>query len=1357
MCLVNALSQSFHDQLVVVRERIHSMLLFMFVLSCAYPINAQVHKPTVTRIEMDNENGANHYLFQDSTGLIWLFSTNGDWSISDGERVFPVDKPRAFKKRNSLTWASQINDRFYFSGDSMRIFNPYSREFEQSIGMDPSIKLSGDFNSICCPLLLKDGTLIGAYAPHLLNRGDVPLISEGGATFVKWEIENDVKFYGYASSMAARGNEIFVNRPDSILQFDGNGALIKVHTFIKQGKLPYCTKNQFSDDEDVVFFHYLLDSTDQQPYVAGFSLAPNANEFKSVTHPNFKNRSEDDLQYRAGNLGIAKIGKDYWKSSLWDMALMCHRPNAAPVNYFDFIRAKYPELKSYQKLFYDVMEDVNGHAIWAVSRDLYGFSNIDQAYSHYWSGDDESTSCEGQKCVMRGITEDNRGNIYIGHGLGIKILNKSTGATSDLNFELQNQIDYIHSLTHVNGKLYANAFEIDIQSGQCNELIPNIVDHRVTHFVDTNRNTIWIANGGAWQDRTDSIEVFQYDLSTNKSKKVTVIRNPKGIFTAANQFHLSPTTQTMFLATLHSGLVEMDITGKVLNQYVDSTYQGLGAFLSLHEDDQQQLWIGHEGLSKLNLTTREFTQHELTTSLNASQPRNIYSIQRQDELYCWLGTGSGIYRLNMQTGACQDFEMIDRISKAEFNRLSHYQDSDGTLYFGSLDGLYTFHPDQFLEAAAVDQVFPISVIRHSTFDKELDSLLHYFHHTSTTYHISPKHKYFSFDVFVPDYRKPAENKYSWWLEGYDKSWSAPTTENLIRYENIPAGTYTLHVKGGLSPSYYQSSEKEYKIVVHQVWYKTNAAILGYIALLSAFIYSIYRYQINKKLAESEAKRLKELDEVKTQLYTNITHEFRTPLTVIMGMTDNIEGHQSEKQLITRNSKNLLRLINQMLDLSKLESGSMSLEMKQSDIVNYLQYLTESFYSMAEEKKIRLMFYPEMKSLIMDFDEIKMQHIIYNLLSNAIKFSDEGDKVVLHASQIDLQDGPLLQLKVQDTGIGMSSEDSDKIFNRFYQAKNNALDEAARATSAGTGIGLALTKELITMMGGSITVESQLGIGTTFTVVLPIVKSQAAIELAAPDLAPNLTVDEIRAGEKAKILIIEDNKDVMTYVTGLLKPTYDIALARNGTDGINQAFEIIPDLIISDVMMPEKDGYEVCQALKRDERTSHIPIILLTAKATTEDRLEGLSEGADAYLIKPFNKQELYIRIEQLLTLRKKLQERFGNFKNVASARPSLDKVFLQKLIDVVDQKLGDSELNVKDLCGAVQLSNMQVNRKLKALTGKTPSGFIRSIRLQKGLELLKATTMNISEIAYSVGFNNPNYFSRAFSQEFGVSPSSIRK
>lgn len=508
---------------------------------------------------------------------------------------------------------------------------------------------------------------------------------------------------------------------------------------------------------------------------------------------------------------------------------------------------------------------------------------------------------------------------------------------------------------------------------------------------------------------------------------------------------------------------------------------------------------------------------------------------------------------------------------------------------------------------------------------------------------------------------------------------------------------------------------------------------------------------------------------KEDLYTNIAHEFRTPLTVILGMAEQLVGNEDAKQLILQNSKVLLRLINQMLDLSKIDAGHLKVNWVQGDFIQFLKYMIASFDNLAARKQIQLIFYPELEELVMDYDEHMVQQIISNLLTNAIKFTPEQGKVILHVAvqkQASTKASVLI-IKIKDSGIGIRPEVIPHIFDRYFQ-----VNDLSTYRSRGTGIGLALTKGLVHLLGGAISVSSSSGRGSTFEVSLPI--HHNAERLIVPKVLPNemaplekvysASFEEIVLKEdsrKPMLLLIEDNYDVTTYLVSILRAAYQIKVAENGQIGLEKAFKWIPDLIISDVMMPLKDGFEVCHTLKNDQRTSHIPVVLLTARASPDDRISGLKTGADAYLNKPFLKAELLACLTNLIKIRKELHSKTQGtaplYLKKKKSQETLDDQFLKKLHKAIEKKLDDRDLGVNHLCRTVHLSNSQLNRKLKALTGQTPVQFIRSIRLNKAYRLIQEGGFNISEIAFETGFNDPAYFSRVFTQKFGCPPSAIRK
>jgi signal transduction histidine kinase/DNA-binding response OmpR family regulator len=541
------------------------------------------------------------------------------------------------------------------------------------------------------------------------------------------------------------------------------------------------------------------------------------------------------------------------------------------------------------------------------------------------------------------------------------------------------------------------------------------------------------------------------------------------------------------------------------------------------------------------------------------------------------------------------------------------------------------------------------------------------------------------------------------------------------------------------------------------------------ATLGAIIHLIYRYQRKRwqlqtalQIQENESLRLKELDVFKSNLYTNITHEFRTPLTVIDGMVELIS--ESPRQYLKRGlqtirgqSHKLLSMVNQILDLQKIEAGKMEYRPIQADIISYLNYLVEPFQFHAKSKNLDFVIMHGAGALVMDFDPEKLTRIVSNLLSNAIKFTEKG--VIRFATKQVNRD--TFEIIVRDTGIGMPHDQLKHIFDRFYQA-----EQGKTRRGDGTGIGLALVKELMPVMHGKLVVESKLDKGSIFIIHLPITRD------AVPDPGPILkqvtssniltegksVVDRKISKSDQTILVVEDNSDVRRYLCAILQDYYKIEEAADGEIGVNRSKKLIPDLIISDVMMPHKDGYQLCEELHEDRLTSHIPIILLTAKADRQSALEGYSHGADVYLSKPFHPEELKAQIKMLLLQRKRLQDKYQDHLKLGGNDLTLKKdSFIQGLHDLILSEIGNEAVSIKDICSRMLVSRSQLHNKIKAVTGFSTSIFIRKIRLEEARKLIRNTDLHISEVAYRVGFEDPNFFTRVYKKEFGESPKEGRR
>jgi DNA-binding response OmpR family regulator/nitrogen-specific signal transduction histidine kinase len=551
-------------------------------------------------------------------------------------------------------------------------------------------------------------------------------------------------------------------------------------------------------------------------------------------------------------------------------------------------------------------------------------------------------------------------------------------------------------------------------------------------------------------------------------------------------------------------------------------------------------------------------------------------------------------------------------------------------------------------------------------------------------------------------------------------------------------------------------------------------------MILSVIYFTWKLQLRRirirhelEIEKVEAQKMHEVDEMKSRFFANISHEFRTPLTLIFGpVKDIIEKTKEFKTkenagIIKRNAARLYGLVNQLLDISKLEAGKMKLEASEQNIIPLLKGYVLSFSSLAERKKITLKLNTVEEDLNVYVDKDKLEKIVNNLLSNAFKFTPEGGKIDFTVEKLD----GYAEISVSDSGMGIAEERLDKIFDRFFQ-----VDGSHTRESEGTGIGLSLTKELVEQHRGKIEVESEYGKGTTFKILLPLGKAHLKLEeiverqvseeikVTPEGIEPipevekrkvNSDVDLLIDTNKPLLLIVEDNKDVREYIISHLETEYRILEAANGEDGLQEAVKHIPYLIISDVMMPKMDGFELCEKLKTDERTSHIPVILLTAKATDKDKTLGYETGADDYIMKPFDAGILKVRIKNLLEQRRKLREHFkkeGLIELENKDITSLDKKFLEQAFKIIEEHLSDSSFGVEMFADEIALGRATLHKKLIALVGESPSDLIKRIRLRKAAKMLEKNYGNVSETALEVGFTNPSYFAKCFKKQFGLTP-----
>jgi signal transduction histidine kinase/DNA-binding response OmpR family regulator/ligand-binding sensor domain-containing protein len=600
------------------------------------------------------------------------------------------------------------------------------------------------------------------------------------------------------------------------------------------------------------------------------------------------------------------------------------------------------------------------------------------------------------------------------------------------------------------------------------------------------------------------------------------------------------------------------------------------------------------------------------------------------------------------------------------------------------------------------------------------------------------------------------------LEGLDQMWNLPTSSTFADYPGLKPGKYLFKVKAINNSGILGESIAEYPFIILRPWFSRWWAIVMYLAIFFTLAYYVYDLIASKKRKENEANRLRELNDFQTNFYTNITHEFRTPLTVIIGMTDQIKEKaransapiDHDLKMINRNAERLLNLIIQILKLSKLRETKPQLTYVSGDMIGFISQIIESLQSYAKANELSLYFYAEEEHVKMDFDEEAISAVLINLISNSIKNTNPDGKIIIH-TKIENNGHELFIIKVKDDGKGIPESQLDHLFSR-YSSSSQSHNESI-------GLGLAMTKQLIDLMGGQIHVSSTVGKGTEFIVKIPV-RNKSVIQSVTQKSHPVVTNSEKQKivlkqhqAERQTLLVVEDNHDVAEYIISCLDVKYNILYAENGKEGLTLALENVPDLIVSDVMMPEMNGILLCQNLKSHELTQHIPIILLSAKSGQNDKILGITNGADAYITKPFSKVELLTKSSQLLKRNKEVQESSSDINTfIHSRHEDPDKQFLQEAVKFIHANLHNEIYSPPFLARNLGISESQLYKKLKSITGKSTAIFIRSVRLDKSREMLLNSKTPISEIANRTGFKNASWFSRAFKNEYGYSPSEIR-
>jgi signal transduction histidine kinase/ligand-binding sensor domain-containing protein/DNA-binding response OmpR family regulator len=1000
-----------------------------------------------------------------------------------------------------------------------------------------------------------------------------------------------------------------------------------------------------------------------------------------------------------------------------------------------------------------------------------------------------SASPNGPFKNVKCMAEDKEGNIHVGTVDGVYVYNPKTGSSRSLD---QLKLDrsgpnnvWIQALCDRSGRVWMASFYFGLVCNdhgritiyKNNPANPNSMpENQIRSILLDSKGRFWVAplNYG----------VGLFDPSTGRFDRL-IDRYPE----MQNHKHVAsmcqlPGGDVLFLST--KGLFKFDakksrliFTDPELTRISSQLAQINNAFY----DSRGILWFcTQDGLCLYDRRTRKVTLYHREDGL----PNNcVQSMEEDRNGILWLGTSKGLSRLDVQKGedgySCSftNFSEYDGLQGLPFSFHAHLMAQDGTMYFGGSNGFNYFKPTEVLSSRSslTPVITGLSLFNKPlVLDKEYNGRVILKKAINKVQRIKLRHNenFFSIDFSALNFLDPEHTVYRYMLEGLDPDWTELRSRaGRASYTDLSPGTYTFRVMASSNGKNWKGTEATLNLVIKPPFWASTLAFFIYLLLSGYLLLQLLNWmrRRNRKRVEAENERERirqreELDQMKFRFFTNISHEFRTPLTLILTPLENMVNHLGDSvpldasslkhQLssIHRNAQNLLSLVNQLLDFRKLEMVGVELKLTQGDMVEFTEVLASEFATLAKLKNIYLFFETPEKSVYMGFDKDKMQKILNNILSNAVKFTPSSGTIQIELKKefLESRGCDMLMISVEDNGDGISEEDLAHIFERFYQSQRE------NENYLGSGIGLHLVKEYVNLHNGEIFARSVLGKGTVFTMYFPLNLSQ---EEESQEPLPVQTVSDSLAesdhpSERRSILIVEDNQEFRQFLKEQLTRQYTIYEAPDGVAGCDFAMEHQPDLIVSDIMMPKRDGLELCRMLKSDLRTSHIPIILLTARSAEDVKLSGYEVGADYFITKPFNLDILLVRMAALIENQSKRQELFRKTLEVVASEitvTSLDEKLMQKTIGLVEKNIENPEYSVDDLASDVGMSRGHLYRKLLAITGKSPVEFIRTIRLKRAAQLLKESQLTVNEVAYMVGFNNPKYFRKYFKEEFGVSPS----
>jgi ligand-binding sensor domain-containing protein/signal transduction histidine kinase/DNA-binding response OmpR family regulator len=1021
-----------------------------------------------------------------------------------------------------------------------------------------------------------------------------------------------------------------------------------------------------------------------------------------------------------------------------------------------------------QNSIYDIFQDRAG-SVWAGT--YYGGVNVYhpnavsfQIYKHYSYRNSLSSN------VISALKEDKFGNLWIGtEAEGLNYYDRDAGTFYNLRAKggknsLSSNLIKAISIDQKDN-LWIAAYEggVDYYDTQTRQFKNYDISDgkslslkRITYLLADWEDKLWVGTKGKG--------LFLFDKQTNAFRSLQK-ETSKFHLSALNIVHIYQDRENTVWVATDEGLFFLRQHGREFVRLMlkNSTYFNQVSFITEATNGEMLFGTCADGVALYNPKSRKAKIYTIKDGLPSN---NIAGIVEDNQHRVWVSTDKGLAFLS--NNGIKIYNRNDGLPGNVFNAHSVLKDSKGALFFGGYNGLVSFFPADISANTSPPKI----VFTHlRLFNKEIpvkegSSILPKSLNKLPALVLDYQQNVFSVEFSALNFVKSRKNKYAYKLQGFENGWNEVTEPTAV-FTNLPDGTYNLLVKGSNNDGVFNTVPASLKIIIKPPLWRTWWAYLIYALAFIALLYLVMRFLLIRALL----KREHDVHQMKLDFFTNVSHEIRTPLTLILGplekmIQDTHDNFGFNKQLLTinKNAKRLMRLVNELMDFRKIESGKMKLNLSANNIVSFVNEIYLSFQQLAVQNRVDYTFTTAEEDIQVYFDKEQLEKVIFNLLSNAFKFTAQKNAKV--GVEISHQNQHVF-IKINDNGEGISEEDKAKLFTAFYQAPNQ------QQRNVGTGIGLALSKSIAKLHHGDLVLQ-QSGNITTFCLSLMTGKLQYKDEEINLELSfeesslyqINQHHNELLEVEPIKktsivsnlplLLVVDDNPEVKEFIVNTLTPFYQVIAASNGKEALALAFEKIPDVIISDVMMPEMDGFEFCAKLKTDSRTSHIPVVLLTARSSELHELEGLKTGADVYLTKPFGTKKLRLIVDNLITLHQHMREKFSQTFSLQPTEvkvQSADEEFLNKVMALLEDNISNTEFNVNLFASEIGMSTPVFYKKIDALTGLTVNNFIKSVRLKRAFQLLQQKAGNISEIAYMVGFNDAKYFSKEFKKQYGKSPS----